>query len=94
MKKVLLIALVFAFLCMPVLVNTARAEKNASAALLSAIMPGTGEWFNSGWNSEFPWVECVVGHICFCFQLSSILDAANGNVDTGMRLDFWSAPVK
>jgi hypothetical protein len=94
MRKLLVITLVFAFLCSPVLVNSVRAEKNASAAILSLVMPGAGEWYNNGWQGSFPWGECVVGHICFCFQFSSALDAANGNTDTNMRFDFWTAPVK
>ena len=95
MKKLMLVALAVVFLCSPVLVGSARAEKNAGAAVvLSAIMPGAGEWYNNGWQGSFPWVECVVGHICFCFQLTSVLDAANGNTDTNLRLDFWSAPTK
>jgi len=95
MKKLILVVLAFAFLCSPVLVGAVRAEKNAgAAAILSAVMPGVGEWYNGGWQGSFPWAECIVGHICFCFNLSSIMDAANGNTDQNMRFDFWSAPIR
>jgi len=95
MKKLIALVLVCAFICSPVVVHSARAERSAgAAAILSAVLPGAGEWYNSGWQGPFPWGECIVGAICFCFQLSSVMDAANGNTDTGMRFDFWTAPVK
>jgi hypothetical protein len=75
-------------------VPTAKAADAGGAAILSAVMPGCGEWYNRGWKGSFPLVECVVGHICCLFQLSSMMDAVNGNTDEGLRLDFWSVPSK
>lgn len=96
MRKFMAVVLALVFLVSPIAASVAQAEKDAgAAALLSAAMPGTGEWYNSGWQGSFPWGECVVGYICFCFQLSSVLDAANGNTDvSAMRFDFWTAPAK
>ncbi len=62
--------------------------------LLSAGLPGVGEWYNSDWEGSFPWGECIIGNICCLFQISSVLDAVNGNTDKDMRLDFWTPPVK
>jgi hypothetical protein len=95
MRKIIAIVLALAFLVSPIAMNVAQAEKDpAAAAILSAVMTGTGEWYNNGWQGSFPWAECVVGYICFCFKLTSIMDAANGNTDMGMRYDFWTAPIK
>jgi hypothetical protein len=71
---------------------SAKAVDAGGAAIISAVLPGCGEWYNRGWKGGFPWAECVVGHICCLFQLSSVMDAVNGNTDEGLRLDFWSAP--
>lgn len=93
MKKVLvglMVVAVVACLAAPV---SAEAKDPAAAGLLSAIVPGAGEWYNSDWkNGGFPWGECVVGHICPCFSLASVFDAVNGDATTGMRFDFWTAP--
>ncbi len=71
------------------------ATKDAGAAtVLSACMPGTGEWYNSDFQGAFPFVECIVGSLCFLVQFSSAFDAANGVTDSGMRFDFWTAPAK
>lgn len=96
MKKGIALVLALAFLVSPIAMSVAQAEKDAgAAAFLSAVMPGVGEWYNSGWQGGFPFGECVVGYICFCFQLSSVMDAANGSADTSaMRFDFWTAPIK
>ncbi len=95
MRKLVVVLLAVAFLCSPVRMSAVRAETNpGAAAVLSAVMPGSGEWYNSGWQGTFPWGECIVGYICFCFHWASVLDAANGNTDTGMRFDFWTAPAK
>ncbi|MFH0909757.1 MAG: hypothetical protein V1929_13440 [bacterium] len=93
MRKFVAVALVLVFLVAPV--ASLAAERNTGAAtVLSLVMPGTGEWYNNGWQGSFPWAECVIGHICFCFTLSSAIDAANGNTDIGLRPDFWTAPSK
>lgn len=92
MKKFIAACLAVAFLmAVPV---TSQAEKStATATVLSAVMPGAGEWYNSGWQGGYPWAECIVGALCFCVRLSSVLDAANGNDTQGqIRIDFWSAP--
>jgi hypothetical protein len=94
MKKVVVIALAVAVL-VGIAVPIVQAEKSpAAAALLSAIMPGTGEWYNSDWSGGYPWGECIVGHICCLVQLSSVFDAVNGSTDSQLRVDFWSAPGK
>jgi len=72
----------------------AKAVDAGGAAIISAVMPGCGEWYNRGWKGQFPWVECIGGHICPCIMLSSVLDAVNGNTDDALRIDFWSAPSK
>ena len=63
-----------------------------AAALLSASMPGVGEWYNSGFKGGFPLVECIVGSICPCARMASMVDAADGRKNDDMRFDFWSAP--
>jgi len=72
----------------------AKAADAGAATILSAVLPGCGEWYNRGWKGGFPFVECIGGHICFCITLSSMMDAANGNSDDALRIDFWSAPAK
>jgi hypothetical protein len=73
--------------------SSTYAADPAAAGLLSAIMPGAGEWYNSGFSGSFPWMECIAGAICPCVQISSIFDAVNGNNQQGeMRIDFWTAP--
>ena len=96
MKKLIGVALVVIFLGMSVGAPMAHAMgKDAGAAtLLSAVMPGAGEWYNRDWAGGFPWGECIIGYICCFFQLSSIMDAANGNVNESIRFDFWTAPLK
>jgi hypothetical protein len=94
MKKWLAIVMIVAALTGSVTTATAASKDSGAAALLSLVMPGTGEWYNNDWKGSFPFGECIIGHICFCIQLSSALDAANGNTDSGLRIDFWSAPVK
>ncbi len=73
---------------------TAVRASDAGAGLLSAVLPGTGEWYNRNWRGSFPWAECVLGYVCCLVQLSSIMDAVNGNTDEGLRIDFWTAPSK
>lgn len=70
------------------------AEGKNDAAVLSILMPGTGEWLNSGFEGGFPWTECVLGYICPLVMCSSTLDAAAGDTANGkVRLDFWSKPL-
>ena len=70
----------------------ANAREDIAAIVLSASWPGVGEWYNSGFSGGFPIVECLVGNICPCFHISSIIDAAAGKSDDGMRLNFWASP--
>ena len=92
MKKVIALLVVCLVLFAVVAPTPAVAADAGAATVLSLVMPGTGEWYNGGFQGSFPWGECIVGYICFCFQLSSAVDAANGSTDSNMRLDFWSAP--
>ena len=59
---------------------------------MSAAFSGAGEWYNSGFEGGFPLVECIVGKICVCVAFSSIIDAAAGKTDDGLRFDFWGSP--
>lgn len=73
--------------------NKAEAAPDPVASIiLSSSMPGVGEWYNSGFSGNFPLIECLVGSICPCVHLSSIIDAAAGRADDGMRFDFWGSP--
>ena len=93
MKKILA-ALVIGMVLMGAAPAAKAAPDAGGAAILSAVLPGCGEWYNRGWKGGFPLVECVLGHICCLFQLTSIMDAVNGNTDDALRIDFWSAPQK
>ncbi len=92
MKKVIAVFAACLALCSVVAPTPAVAADAGAATILSIVMPGVGEWYNDGFQGSFPWGECIVGHLCFCFQFSSAIDAANGSTDPNMRLDFWSAP--
>jgi len=74
--------------------TTVKAADAGAAAAISIIAPGGGEWYNDGFQRSFPWVECIAGVICPCFRISSVVDAANGDVTERIRLDFWSTPTK
>lgn len=92
MKKLVAAVLVSVMVALVAAPAVNAAKDQGAATVLSVIMPGAGEWYNNNYKSGFPFVECIVGHICFLVQLSSVVDAANGNSDDGMRIDFWSAP--
>lgn len=71
----------------------AQAEGDDLAAIvLSFSMPGVGEWYNAGFSGGFPLVECILGNICPCVHLASVIDAAAGKTDDGLRFDFWASP--
>ena len=92
MKKMVLAAFAAALLCSGTLLTStdAHAGHDDSVALqLSILMPGVGEWYNSGFSGGFPFVECIVGTICPCIHLASMFDAAAGKTDSGFRVDFW-----
>lgn len=64
---------------------------DVAAIILSAAMPGAGEWYRAGFSGGFPLVECILGMICPCVHLASVIDAAAGKTDDGIRFDFWSS---
>ena len=73
----------------------AAAEKGgAGPAVLSFFLPGVGEWSNNDFQGSSPFVEGLVGWVCFPFMISSLLDAAQGATDTDLRFDFWTSPNK
>jgi len=72
--------------------KTKKPKDAGAAAVLSAMMGGVGEWYNSDFEGGFPWGECIVGYICCFVRLASAIDAADGVKDPGMRLAFWSNP--
>lgn len=91
--KIFLLAVIVALLIMaPVASMAASAKDPGAAAVLSICLAGMGEWYNSDFKGDFPWGECIVGYICPCVKISSVIDAAAGKSDTNMRLDFWSNP--
>jgi hypothetical protein len=92
MQKILVLIVAALLLVTPVLATTAGAKDAGAAAVLSAYMPGAGEWYNNDFKGGFPWGECIVGYICCLVRFASIADAAAGKTNTDMRLDFWSAP--
>lgn len=67
------------------------ANDDVAAIILSSSMPGAGEWYRAGFSGGFPLVECILGSICPCVRLSSIIDAAAGKTDDAVRFDFWSS---
>lgn len=69
------------------------APESGAAAILSSVAPGTGEWYNGGYKSPFPWGEFVLGLICPCVRISSVLDAASGDSTGAVRIQFWSVPA-
>lgn len=71
----------------------AQAQGDDTAAIImSLIWPGAGEWYNAGFSGGFPLVECILGEICFCIRFASVIDAAAGRTDDGIRFDFWASP--
>ncbi len=92
MKKVLLAVIVVLLVMAPVAGMAASAKDPGAAAILSACLAGMGEWYNADFKTGYPWGECIVGYICPCVKIASIIDAAAGKSDTAMRIDFWSDP--
>ncbi|MBN2800580.1 MAG: hypothetical protein JXX28_15670 [Deltaproteobacteria bacterium] len=60
--------------------------------LASWFFPGVGEWYNAEFEGGFPIAECVIGSLCVCVHLSSLIDAASGQTNDEIRFDFWSSP--
>lgn len=99
MKKMLVAMMVFVLVAGVLAVPAQAAQKyqksDLTALILSGTMPGVGEWYNSDFSGGFPIAECIVGAICPCVQLSSLIDAAAGDTSNGeMRFDFWGAPKR
>ncbi|OVE75209.1 hypothetical protein BVX97_05195 [bacterium E08(2017)] len=92
MKKVIVTCLVVVLACVCI-APAVEASDAGAAVVLSAVLPGTGEWYNSGFQGSYPFTECICGVICPLVQLSSMFDAAAGKktVDE-LRFDFWTAP--
>lgn len=67
-------------------------DDDVASIILSGVMPGAGEWYNAGFSGGFPILECLVGSICPCVRIASLIDAAAGKTDDGMRFDFWASP--
>jgi hypothetical protein len=91
MKKLLLAVIVTVLLVAPVS-GIAAAKDPGAAAVLSICLAGMGEWYNADFRGGYPWGECILGYICPCIKISSVIDAAAGKSDTAIRLDFWSNP--
>jgi hypothetical protein len=70
-------------------------KSDTTAFFMSAYMPGAGEWYNSDFQGNFPLTECLVGAICPCVHLASIIDATAGDTSNGaIRIDFWSGAAR
>jgi len=94
MKDVLVMLLIVGLVCLGFPAQQAQAaEPKRGAVVLSAVMPGTGEWLNRDFEGSFPVVECILGYVCCFFMFSSTLDAAAGDSSEKIRFDFWSKPV-
>jgi hypothetical protein len=49
---------------------------------------------NSDFSGSFPIAECIIGYICPCVQVSSVIDAVAGDQSNdNIRIDFWSRPA-
>ncbi len=93
MKRLLAVLALGAIATGAVVSTPAQAgDDDVAAIILSSSLPGAGEWYNAGFSGGFPLVECIVGTICPCVRLASLIDAAAGKTDDGMRFDFWASP--
>lgn len=94
MKKRVIAALALGGLAVGMLATqpAQAGDDDVAAIILSSSLPGVGEWYNAGFSGGFPLVECIVGEICPCVHLSSMIDAAAGKTDDGLRFDFWASP--
>lgn len=92
-KRLAIITAVAAFAVAVFAPNRAEAgNDDVAAIILSSSLPGTGEWYRSGFSGGFPLVECIVGYVCPCVHVASVIDAAAGKTDDGIRFDFWGSP--
>ena len=99
MKKMLVAIMVFVLVAgvfaIPAQAGQKYEKSDLTALLLSGTMPGVGEWYNSDFQGGFPIAECIVGAICHCVGLSSIIDAVAGDTSNNeVRFDFWGAPKR
>ncbi len=99
MRKALIVTVALVLLAGMVAVPAQAAQKyqksDLTALILSSSMAGVGEWYNSDFQGDFPIAECLVGCICPCVTLSSIIDATAGDTSNNeMRFDFWSSPKR
>jgi len=91
MKKILLAVIVTLLIMAPV-ASMAAPKDPGAAAVLSLCLAGQGESYNADYKNGYNWGECIVGYICPCVHIASVMDAAAGKSDTAMRIDFWSKP--
>ena len=92
MKKSVFAALALGLFSMSVVPTAQAGDDDVASIALSASLPGVGEWYNANFSGGFPILECLVGTICPCVRLASVIDAAAGKTDDGMRFDFWASP--
>lgn len=92
-KRILAIAALSGLLAGLSSVQPAQAgDDDVAAIILSGSMPGVGEWYRAGFSGGFPILECIVGSICPCVRIASMVDAAAGKTDDAMRFNFWASP--
>lgn len=96
-SKALLTLVLLGGLCLPAIAAPAKrppVRVDAGAAtLLSGLIPGLGESYNSGWKHGFPWTECILSSVCCpLIRVTSMIDAASGVEKDNVRIDFWSLP--
>lgn len=92
MKKFITLVMLCGMIAAPFNAVQAEQTNTATSTILSALLPGTGEWHNNNWQGAFPWGECILGSLCVLVRWSSVIDAASGATNDAIRLDFWSAP--
>jgi hypothetical protein len=92
MKKFFAVFAVIALLAVPITASRAEAREEVVSLLLSAGLPGVGEWYNSGFSGNYPLAECILGYVCPCVWISSVVDAVDGKSNEKIRFDFWTAP--
>jgi len=94
MKKILAVAVVVILMAGAFVITSPAAQKyqksDITAFMMSAMMPGAGEWYNSDFKDNFPLGECILGSICFCVHFASMIDATAGDTSDSIRIDFWS----
>ena len=92
MKKNLLAAFALGAMTLGLSAPAKAGNDDVAAIILSTAFSGAGEWYNAGFSGGFPLAECIVGLICPCVKIASIVDAAAGKTDDAMRFNFWASP--